>query len=63
VHFRFDKVVQPCWNDKASKRPSFKAICQSIEEFRHGGNEQTGYYGRDEGADDAHGNSIYDEGR
>ena len=59
---RFDTVVYPCWNEKASKRPSFAAICQSIDEFRYGGSTQTGYYGRDEVGEDTD-NQIYDDGR
>ena len=41
---RFDTVMQPCWHEKANKRPAFSAICRSIDEFRHGGDTRTGYY-------------------
>lgn len=51
----YDSVVYPCWNEKANKRPSFSAICQSIEEFRRGAHEPTGYYER---GDDS---SSYDD--
>jgi len=53
-------VVYPCWNEKAGKRPSFSAICQSIEDFRQGADEPTGYYARDDAAGDS---PIYNDGR
>ena len=53
-------MVQPCWHEKANKRPTFRAICNSIDEFRHGANTQTGYYAANDGG---RGDDVYDEGR
>jgi len=59
---RFDSVIQPCWHEKASKRPNFSTICNAIDEFRHGGDTQTGYYAPNEGQGTAE-TAIYDDGR
>lgn len=61
----FDSVVQQCWHEKANKRPSFSAICSSIDEFRHGANTQTGYYAANNDDDnmDDNNDDLYDDGR
>jgi len=67
VRGRFDSVMQPCWHEKANKRPAFSAICSSIDDFRHGGDTRTGYYAPN--AADTHDDhapndaTIYDDGR
>ena len=56
----------PCWSEKDNKRPSFRTICRSIEEFRQGADTKTGYYAAaDDDDDDDVRNSqpIYDDGR
>jgi len=58
--YRFDSVIQPCWHDKANKRPAFSTICRSIDNFRHGSETAPGYYAANEGMAEA---GVYDDGR
>ena len=41
----------PCWDLKSSKRPSFTAICRSLENFRNGSGGKAGYYAADDVSD------------
>jgi len=56
-------VVLPCWSEKADKRPSFRTICRSIEEFRQGADTKTGYYAADDDDDVRNSQPIYDDVR
>ena len=43
--FRFNRIIYPCWDMDPARRPTMKAICGLIEDYRNGsGSKPIGYY-------------------